>query len=86
MRLLGSLALASFAMAYSTRTQTDYDLLKKAKGSEKGSDKGNAKSNHERKQEHRPEDDKGINHLGIPLQLCQNRLGPGIWPSKYKPL
>jgi uncharacterized protein (DUF2252 family) len=32
-------ALASFAMAYAVRTQSDYDLLKKAKGNEKGNAK-----------------------------------------------
>jgi len=33
-------ALASFAMAYAARTQSDYDLLKKAKASNKGNAKG----------------------------------------------
>jgi uncharacterized protein (DUF2252 family) len=35
-------ALASFAMAYAVRTQSDYDRLAKAKGNDKGNAKGNA--------------------------------------------
>jgi hypothetical protein len=40
-------ALASFAIAYAGRTQSDYDLLKKAKDkvNAKGTAKGNAKGN-----------------------------------------
>jgi uncharacterized protein (DUF2252 family) len=38
-------ALASFAMAYAARTQSDYDLLKKAKGSLMGDGKEAAKAN-----------------------------------------